>query len=146
MTDSAAAPAVQAAAAIRAAGARVTPARVQVLALLRGASGPLTHLEVEKALGTQAGDRVTLYRALDWLVSAGLAVKATDAARVYRYAATGPAAEHIAHAHFRCEACGRIFCLDVPPPVAPELPAGFRLGRMEVDLHGQCPACAAAHP
>lgn len=136
-------PALLASAAIRAAGARVTPARVQVLALLRGAAGPLTHQEVEKALGPLAGDRVTLYRSLDWLVSAGLAVKATDAARVYRYSATGPAAEHQAHAHFRCEGCGRIFCLDVPPPVAPNLPAGFRLGRMEVDLHGQCPACAA---
>lgn len=138
-------PALLAADAIRAAGARATPARVQVLALLRGAATPLSHQEVEKALGSLAGDRVTLYRALDWLAAAGLAVKTADGARIFRYAATGPAAEHTAHAHFRCEGCGRLFCLDVPPPAAPALPAGFRLGRMEVDLHGQCPGCAT-HP
>lgn len=132
-------PATLATDAIRATGARATPARIQVLALLRAAPAPLTHQEVERTLG---GDRVTLYRALDWLVGAGLAMKTTDGTRVYRYAATGPAAEHTAHAHFRCDGCGRIFCLDQPPPPAPTLPAGFHLSRMEVDLHGQCPGCA----
>jgi Fur family ferric uptake transcriptional regulator len=131
----------QAVTAIRAAGARATPARIQVLALLRQTPGALTHLEVERLLGPLAGDRVTLYRALDWLVSAGLAHKTTDAARVFRYAATGTQPEHGAHAHFHCQACGKVFCLESAAPPPPALPAGFHLERMAVDIHGQCPGC-----
>lgn len=133
----------QATAAIRAVGARATPARIQVLALLRQTPDALTHLEVERRLGPLAGDRVTLYRTLDWLVSAGLAHKTTDAARVFRYAATGPAAPHGAHAHFHCADCGKVFCLESTAPPPPVLPAGFQLQRVAVDIHGQCPGCAA---
>lgn len=136
----------QATAAIRAAGARATPARIQVLALLRQTPDALTHLEVERRLGPLAGDRVTLYRTLDWLVSAGLAHKTTDAARVFRYAATGPAAPHGAHAHFHCADCGKVFCLEAAALPPPALPAGFQLQRVAVDVHGQCPGCAEPQP
>ncbi|MDE2583890.1 MAG: transcriptional repressor [Betaproteobacteria bacterium] len=136
----------QAVAAIRSAGARATPARIQVLALLRQTPGALTHLEVERRLGPLAGDRVTLYRTLDWLVSAGLAHKTTDAARVFRYAATGSAVTHGAHAHFHCADCGQVFCLETAAPPPPALPAGFQLQRVAIDVHGQCPGCAESQP
>ena len=127
---------------IRATGARATPARVRVLQLLRAAPKPLSHPEIEQALGPAVLDRVTLYRVLDWLVDAGLAHKAADGQRLYRFSAAEAGATHGTHAHFRCEACGRVLCLDLAPPTAPDLPPGFRLTGMEVDLHGLCPECA----
>ena len=116
---------------------------MRVLRLLRAAPAPLTHHEIEQALGAPAIDRVTLYRVLDWLAASGLAHKNSDAARVFRFSAAS-VGEHAAHVHFRCECCGRVFCLDAPAPVAPRLPAGFVLSRMDFDLRGRCAACAGA--
>ncbi|MCM8622669.1 MAG: transcriptional repressor [Candidatus Accumulibacter sp.] len=126
---------------IRRTGARATPARVRVLQLLRSAPAALTHHQIEQALGDLAIDRVTLYRVLDWLVESGIAHRTTDAQRTFRYslAAVG---EHAAHTHFRCENCGRVFCLDAAPPVPPSLPEGFCLSRIELDLCGRCAECA----
>jgi len=128
------------AAQIRHAGARATPARIRVLQLLRAAPAALTHHDVEAALGALALDRVTLYRVLDWLVEAGLACKSNDARGVFRFSAVATG-EHAAHAHFCCEACGRVFCLDAEPPRPPALPQGFLLSRMEIDLRGRCADC-----
>ncbi|SBT03068.1 Fe2+/Zn2+ uptake regulation protein [Candidatus Accumulibacter aalborgensis] len=126
---------------IRRKGARATPARIRVLLLLRAAPAALTHHEIEQALGDRMLDRVTLYRVLDWLVVRGLAHRSTDAQRAFRFSAAA-AGEHGAHTHFRCDDCGRVFCLDSAPPAAPSLPAGFSLSRIEFDLRGRCAECA----
>ncbi|MBL8394496.1 MAG: transcriptional repressor [Candidatus Accumulibacter sp.] len=125
---------------IRRVGARATPARVRVLWLLRSAPAALTHHEIEKALGELALDRVTLYRVLDWLVESGLAHRNADAQRMFRFSAAS-SGEHATHTHFRCENCGRVFCLDAVPPSPPHLPEGFSLSRLELDLRGRCAEC-----
>lgn len=127
---------------IRARGGRATPARVKVLELLETRDQALSHAEVEQSLPDEGIDRVTLYRVLDWLVEAGLALRATDAARVFRFSrmpAAGP--DHASHAHFHCEVCQQDFCLEgVPVPPAP-LPGGF-LGRtVEFNIGGCCDRC-----
>lgn len=136
-------------AAIRAAGARVTPARVRVLCALRSATAAQSHAEIEETLAHEAHpaiDRVTLYRVLDWLCEAGLAHKAADARGIFRFSAAQPNVEHSSHVHFRCTGCGGVFCLKSPPPPVPRLPRGFRLSGMELDLRGECDACAHKHP
>ena len=134
--------------AIRAVGSKVTPARVRVLASLRGAPGPQSHAEIEEALAHAAHpgiDRVTLYRVLDWLCAAGLAHKAADARGVFRFSAAQPDVEHAAHVHFRCTGCGGVFCLEAPPPLPPALPEGFRLDGVALDIRGACPRCVRTH-
>jgi Fur family ferric uptake transcriptional regulator len=133
---------------IRTAGARVTPARVRVLGLLQAAHGPLTHGDIEEALGRDALpaiDRVTLYRVLDWLAAANLAHKATDAHGVFRFSAAAPDVKHGKHVHFRCTDCGGVQCLDMKLPRAPALPRGFRLTGMDLDIRGECAHCAGKH-
>lgn len=88
-------------------------------------------------------DRVTLYRVLDSLVSAGLALRQADESRTYCFSAAQQTEAHAAHAHFRCDECGRVFCLEMPPPSEPALPAGFRLSRMSLDLRGECRDCTS---
>ena len=125
---------------IRRCGARATPARVRVLRLLREAPTPLSHAEIEARLGELAIDRVTLYRVLDWLVMSGLAHKNADAQRVFRFSSAS-LGEHTTHVHFRCEQCGGVYCLDASLPVAPALPPGFSLTRLDFDLRGICANC-----
>jgi len=129
---------------IRATGARATPARIRVLELLSAAPAPLSHQDIEGALGADSHDRVTLYRVLDWLVESGLAVKRADERRVWRFSLAGGGMHH-GHVHFRCEACGRVFCLDTPAPRPPKLPGGFTLARAELDLSGRCAECNAGN-
>lgn len=121
-------------------GARATPTRVRVLQLLGVVPAALTHHQIDRALGNPEFDRVTLYRVLDWLVVSGLVHRSTDGQRVFRFSAAG-GGEHAAHAHFSCEACGRVFCLDTVPLVAPILPDGFALSRLALDLRGRCAGC-----
>jgi len=129
---------------IRAAGARATPARIRVLELLSSAPVPLSHHDIESALGNASLDRVTLYRVLDWLVASGLAVKRADERRVWRFTLAG-GGQHHSHVHFRCDRCGRVYCLDAPAPRPPAMPAGFTLSRLEFDLSGNCADCNAGN-
>ena len=128
-------------------GERVTPAREIVLGILLGARRALTHLEIERDARKHGltADRVTLYRVLDWLVAHRYAHRIAGEDRVWRFNAAGPEAH--GHAHFRCTACGQVFCLnDLQPGLGFNLPKGFRFERAELTIQGLCPRCAEAAP
>jgi Fur family ferric uptake transcriptional regulator len=131
-----------AAARVRASGGRVTAARVQVLAALLSRGGALRHHELEDVLGPRPLDRVTLYRVLDWLVARGLAHRISGTGRARRFSAADRG--HDAHAHFQCDRCGKLVCLERvrtrrrPPAV----PRGFRAEGVEVTVKGVCARCA----
>lgn len=126
------------------AGLKATPARLRVLALLAGASEPLSHAAIEARIAQEDGaplDRVTLYRVLDALVAAALAAKAIDARGVSCFSARDARRRHDGHVHFRCVGCGGVFCLKAPPPPPPRLPRGFALEAVELDVRGTCAGC-----
>jgi len=127
---------------IAAHGGRVTRTRIAVIETLQAAQHPLSHDEIGAAL-TAAGvshDRVTLYRALDWLVEQGIAQRIAGGERAWRFEIRHDGAHR--HAHFHCDRCGQILCLeDVPTETNPALPAGFELDRTELVLHGACADC-----
>ncbi|QID16290.1 transcriptional repressor [Nitrogeniibacter mangrovi] len=124
-------------------GGRVTRTRVAVLEVLLAADRSLSHDEIAAALTAQGirHDRVTLYRTLDWLVDAGVAHRMTggdERTRRFGVAATAPHE----HAHFHCDRCGKVVCLEgLAPAVAVNLPGGYELDRAELVLHGACPTC-----
>lgn len=131
---------------IRAAGVKVTRHRVRVLEALHAAQQPLSHADLEARLASAECaplDRVTLYRILDSLVACGLALKAVDLRGVFRFSASGPWRQHAGHIHFRCTACGSVFCLPAAPPSPPKLPPGFQLGAVTFDVSGVCASCRA---
>lgn len=127
---------------LKASGERVTRTRIVVLEVLLAAPRALTHAEIVAAvLGHGlALDRVTLYRVLEWLVARGHAHRVEGHDRVWRFNAVS---EHSkGHAHFHCERCARVYCLeDLRPAVAVGLPPGYTLSRSELTLFGVCAAC-----
>jgi Fur family ferric uptake transcriptional regulator len=132
---------------IRATGARVTRARVRVLAALLAAGRALTHHEVEKRVKRAYGiDRVTVYRVLEWLTDYGLAHKIPGGDRVWRFSAA--IEEHARqHAHFECSRCGTVICVDglaIKPRI--KLPSGFRSQQVELTVKGLCARCVPARP
>lgn len=126
---------------VRAAGGRATPARAAVLGLLRNAAQPLSQRDVERALGAEghAFDRVTLYRALEWLQANGLAHKVVGEDRIVRFGGTDAA--HREHAHFQCRACGSTLCLEKVSPPRATVPRGYRVEGAALTLRGLCPKC-----
>ena len=128
---------------IRECGASATAARVQVLQLLLAANTTVSHQALMQAATDEAQplDKVTLYRVLDWLVAQGLAHSVTGQDRVRRF---GVAHVHHGHAHFECDACGRLFCLADRPNAQPRTPPGFEARHIDVTVHGRCADCAHA--
>lgn len=126
---------------VRDAGGRATPARAAVLGLLRAAPQPLSHRDVEEKLTAQGQtfDRVTLYRALEWLEANSLAHKVAGEDRIWRFA--GRVDAHPEHAHFQCRACGSTVCLDEVAPPPTKAPRGYRVESAALTLRGLCPAC-----
>lgn len=125
---------------IRATGARITVARVQVLALLLDAECALGHQEIERQLAGDRIDRVTLYRVLDWLVSSGLAHRTLGGDRMWRFMAKH--GRHAQHAHFHCSGCGTFSCLDDSATPRVRLPRGYRGQAVDITVQGLCGACA----
>ncbi|RXZ36504.1 transcriptional repressor [Oxalobacteraceae bacterium CAVE-383] len=114
---------------LRDASVRVTTARTNVLSTLLTTRAALSHQDIQDTFTEM--DRVTLYRALDCLIEAGLAHKIAVDDRIFRYSASseqhephapheGPAGAHQhrkpqtqhQHGHFKCTNCARVFCLD----------------------------------
>ena len=139
---------------VRATGARVTGARVKVLAVLMRADEALTHTEVQRRLESGEAhellDRVTLYRVLEWLVEAGLAHRVSGPDRVWRFSAhadPGTSPAHPRHGHFKCRDCERMFCMKASPglgrSVRAMLPEGFAGDEIELTVLGRCADCGA---
>jgi Fur family ferric uptake transcriptional regulator len=136
---------------LRRVGARVTLARVQVLATLLAAEQALTHTEVQRRLDETASavgfDRVTLYRVLEWLTDQGLAHRVASDDRVFRFSAQ-PDAHAGAHGHFKCLRCERMICLPagdgLDGAARALLPPGYAGERVELTILGHCAECAAA--
>ena len=127
---------------IAACGGRVTRTRTAVLEILQATAHSLNHDEIAAILATQEvpHDRVTLYRTLDWLVSRGLAHRVIGPDRARRFKAGD--AEQRQHAHFHCDRCGHVVCLEgIRPDPRVELPAGYQPERAELVFHGTCADC-----
>lgn len=130
-------------------GLRLTPQRRQVMGLLLGQKGPRSAYDLLDELQSrhQPGAKPpTIYRALDFLVSAGLAHRL---ASTNRYLACG----HLAcdHGHDRtlflvCDGCGSVREATMDAPLERELNRnlareGFIAGPQPLEMHGRCGAC-----
>jgi Fur family transcriptional regulator, ferric uptake regulator len=127
--------------------ARATPARVKVLALLLAQNSAVTHQDIAMALERREKiDRVTLYRTLEWLTQQGFVHKLVGADRAWRFGMNRQAHEHHHHAHFTCQRCTEVICLESAPIHAelPALPEGYSGVAVELTVKGLCARCSSA--
>ncbi len=126
-------------------GARATAARIRVLVFLLTQQSAVTHHQIEFALNADGKiDRVTLYRALDWLTETGLAHKVVGVDRAWCFLANSSDIAHHQHAHFKCQRCAKVICLKNlrSSGQVPLLPEGYREMEIEVTVKGFCAQCA----
>lgn len=133
---------------LRASGLRRTPVRVGVLDVLARSTQPLGVPQVLDLLPERT-DAVTVYRTLNTFTRKKLVHRIRGEDRTWRYALGGspasPRPAH-AHAHFVCETCGTVECLEaaaIPRNLVRSLRVGaeYAVHYPEVVLHGVCPKC-----
>lgn len=89
---------------------RLTPARKNILLVLANAQKPLCYKEV-LALSKDNMDKATFYRAMIHFEEIGLLNKLESTDRKWYYELK----DKEKHAHFICEICNQISCLDFFP-------------------------------
>lgn len=129
---------------LQAAGLRCTEGRVAMLEVLLRADNPLTHQEVLRAVEPVGLNRVSVYRALDAFLKAGIVHRVEVGDRVWRFAVCdcGNVGGHC-HPHFTCRSCGKVECLNsvtLSPVLEPE--KGYIIEEQEVYWRGLCPECS----
>lgn len=119
---------------------RVTKPRIAVCDHLMHAQRPLSHTELQQALPQI--NRVSLYRALDWLEAAGVANHLIGSDGIRRYLWQEREQQHDHHAHFQCQQCGSTECLEDMPVNQDLVPPGYQVSTMSLIIHGTCASCS----
>jgi len=129
---------------LNSANLRRTGPRAAILAVLLGARKPQTADHIAANLAPAAPNKVTIYRTLESLLSAGLVHKAFLQERTWYFELAGNCTESQCHPHFTCTSCGDTHCLtEVSLPMAKSPHKGFVIGHQRVQLEGLCPDCSA---
>ena len=124
-------------------GLRRTAGRVEILSVLRGSRRPMTHAEILGRLKSSHINRVSVYRALETFVEAGLVHRAFVGDRIWTFEMADHCGPTQCHPHFSCSSCGNVTCMnDVSFPLAKGLPRGYTVERQQVALEGICGVCS----
>lgn len=122
---------------------RRTGPRRTVLEVLLSGGKPQTVDEIMTAISRGGVNKVTVYRTLETLVTAGLVHRAFVHKRAEHFELADRCTEAQCHPHFTCTSCGKTNCLvEASIPLAKRLEKGFVIHRQQVYLEGLCPRCA----
>lgn len=126
------------------AGIKATSNRILVFRNLMDATSPMSLVELETSLETL--DRSSIQRVLTLLSGHGLVHVMEDGRGVAKYEVCHSDDNHHEHddhhAHFYCEKCLRVFCLeDVRVPHI-LVPPGYEVTGVNFMLKGFCPDCS----
>jgi Fur family transcriptional regulator, ferric uptake regulator len=126
---------------------RRTEPRLAVLETLLDSGIPLSCDQIAERIGPDSPNRVTVYRTIETLVSAGVVHQAYLQDRTWMYELGHHCTEHQCHPHFTCTRCGNTSCLpgvEVPMPSSPV--KGYVISHQRVSWEGLCPDCRSLHP
>lgn len=122
---------------------RLTPHRREVFQVLAASTDHPTAYDVfDRVKGRSPTiSLATVYNCLEHLTSAGLIKQVHVERSQSRYCAN--IHEHV---HFHCDACGQVIDAlpkaEFDPAAYWQLPAGAKVSRPDVAIHGICPSCA----
>jgi len=123
---------------------RKTNCRIDVMDVFLKSNKALTQGDLEQSL--KKYDRVTLYRTLNSFLEAGILHKIPNDDGIACYGlcfeTCTPENHHHNHAHFKCNDCGTIVCLDMPVTEAIDLPKGYKKENINVIIDGVCKNCS----
>jgi Fur family ferric uptake transcriptional regulator len=124
-------------------GLRRTRVREAVLGCLMKAARPLAPSELSADPALEGFDRVSVYRSLAALQSAGLVhgVCGVDGVSRYRAHGSGESGCPGGHPHFLCTGCGGMWCLAEQGLPHVQVPPGVTVHGKQLVVHGRCARC-----
>ncbi|MBL6644719.1 MAG: transcriptional repressor [Flavobacteriaceae bacterium] len=99
-----------------------------------------SYADIKRALSAST-DKSTLYRNLTAFEQAGLIHSINDHSGVTKYALGEVPIKGSEHAHFVCECCDTVYCMDRSAPHELEVPKGFRTNKVQTIIRGICAEC-----
>ena len=120
-----------------------TLARIAIINALQTQKYPLSENDIKEFMSDMY-DRVTFYRNIQTLTSAGIIHKIVADNTTIRYALNCCEMGHkhlIDHAHFFCETCHQVFCLEQVKIPMYNLPIGFTSSNCDIIIKGVCNKC-----
>ena len=121
-------------------GLKRTKLRIALLNCFLQTKHAQSYLDIKKQLGEKV-DKSTLYRNLAAFEEVGLIHRINDQSGMAKYA-FGALHDHgDAHAHFVCESCETVYCIDDAFATKIAVPEGFKTKNIQAIVKGTCAAC-----
>lgn len=117
-----------------------TSCREGILEVVMAASQALSENEIREKLAGNY-DRTTFYRSFKTLEEHNIIHKIVVNNQLVKYALHNSITHKQDHAHFYCNDCNMVKCLDDIPIQKYQLPDGFSDKETEVIIKGICPDC-----
>jgi Fur family ferric uptake transcriptional regulator len=121
-----------------------TSPRLAIIEALQVSGEPLAESEISVRMGSHY-DRTTFYRSMLTLEEAGVLHRVVVDKQMVKYALNPSLASGrnpADHAHFYCNNCRKLVCLEEIHPGPYRLPAGFQTSEAEVIIKGLCNKCS----
>ena len=96
--------------------------------------------DLQEALAKEV-DKSTLYRNLTSFEQAGIIHRINDHTGVAKYALGEVPLQGEEHAHFVCECCETVFCMEGLTPFQFNVPKGFKTKKVQTIIRGICADC-----
>ncbi|MGD1946140.1 MAG: Fur family transcriptional regulator [Croceivirga sp.] len=119
---------------------RKTKFRKALLSCLVNSRHALSHVDFKEKMG-KGIDKSTLYRNLSAFEDAGIIHKINDHSGVAKYAFGKVNEDEGRHAHFVCEKCETVFCVENMVNVPVDVPPGFKTKSIQTIITGICGDC-----
>ncbi|NKI32180.1 Fur family transcriptional regulator [Croceivirga thetidis] len=121
-------------------GLKRTKLRIALLNCLLEADHALAYLDIKGKLGNDV-DKSTIYRNLSAFEKAGIIHHIKDQSGITKYA-YGKMKSHLeGHAHFLCEQCETVYCIDEIKSDEIDVPKGFKMSSVQTIIKGTCSNC-----
>lgn len=125
------------------AGVKPTSNRILVMKALLASHEPMSLIELEKELETL--ERSSILRVLTKLLRHDAIHIMEDGRGISKYEACRSEnhdSDDDSHAHFYCEKCHKVFCLEDIPTPSISLPDGYETHSVNFMIKGICPECS----
>lgn len=117
-----------------------TSCREGIIVTIMDAGMALSENEIREKLEGNY-DRTTFYRAFKTLHDHQIIHKIVVDNQIVKYAIDNSVTKKNSHAHFYCQDCNTVQCMETVPVSIPQLPDGFTSSETEIIIKGRCNHC-----
>ena len=121
-------------------GLKKTKVRVALIQHFMNLDHAQSYNDLQAALVNEV-DKSTLYRNLTSFEQAGIIHRINDHSGVAKYAFGESPIQGKEHAHFVCECCETVYCMEGRTPFEINVPEGFKTKKIQTIITGICADC-----